>query len=192
MRIVGLLVASAALLICAALAFVQFGVFDVAASSPHSTAVRWLLSTTMERSVRRRAAELAPPPSPSDPGRVQAGFAAYEDMCAVCHGSPGAEPSVIARGLNPEAPRLDEAADRWSDAELFWILKHGVRMTGMPAFGTTHEDGELWDLVAFVRRLPSLSQSEYRALHGARGRNSGESHPHRHGEASPGSDHLHR
>lgn len=192
MRILGLLVASAALTIGAALAVVRSGVLDVAASSPHSATVRWLLSTTMERSVRRRAAHLAPPPSLADPARIEAGFAAYEDMCAVCHGSPGSEASVIARGLNPEAPRLDEVVDRWSDAELFWIVENGVRMTGMPAFGATHEDGELWDLVAFVRRLPSSSQSEYRALREARAQKSRQGHSNRPGEAAPRSNHLHR
>jgi len=191
MRIVVLLLGAAVLGICTALAVVLSGVIDVAASSPHSEPARWLLSTTMEHSVRRRARDLVPPPSLEDPGRVGAGFVAYEDMCAGCHGTPGAEPSVIAVGLEPEPPRLAEGPGDWSDRELFWIIKHGVRMTGMPAFGTTHQDGELWDLVAFLRRLPTLSESQYASLRDMRAPQRERGQSHHHGEAASGSHRGH-
>jgi len=145
----------------------------------------------MKRSVERRAAGLVAPASLADPARIERGFAAYDDMCAGCHGTPGAEPSVIARGLNPEAPRLAETAGDWADAELFWIVEHGIRMTGMPAFGATHEDGEIWDLVGFLRRLPRLSEAEYGALR--EGREPGHAHgrSHDHGEAAATAPHRH-
>ena len=189
MRIMVLLLGAAFLGICTALAVVLSGVVDVAASSPHSAPARWLLSTTMEHSVRRRARDLVPPPSLGDPGRGGAGFAAYEDMCAGCHGTPGAEPSVIAVGLEPEPPRLAEGPGDWSDAELFWIIKHGVRMTGMPAFGATHADSELWDVVAFLRQLPMLSEDEYASLRDARVPRYEHGHSQHHGEAGPAASH---
>jgi mono/diheme cytochrome c family protein len=190
MRILGLAFGAALVGLGAALAVVRSGVLDVAASSPHPAAARWLLSTTMEHSVRRRASRLVPPPSLAEPDRFRSGFAAYDDMCAGCHGAPGAEPGVIFRGLNPEAPRLVETAAGWSDAELFWIVKHGVRMTGMPAFGATHEDDELWDLVAFLRRLPTLSEREYAALREARDPRGAHEHSRSHRERAPTHPHA--
>jgi mono/diheme cytochrome c family protein len=161
-------VAAAILALGTALVGVFSGMVDVAASSSHPELVRRLLRTTMERSVVRRASDIVPPETLSDPRRIERGFAAYEDMCVVCHAAPGATPSVIARGLDPEPPSLSEAARRWSDAELFWIVEHGIRMTGMPSFGATHETHELWDVVAFLRQLQTLSEQQYDALRAAR------------------------
>jgi mono/diheme cytochrome c family protein len=150
--------------------YVYSGLYDAAAATPHSPPVRWLLSAAMRSSVERRAAGIVPPFSLENPERTRSGFAAYDDMCAVCHGTPGSEPSVIAQGLNPEAPDLADEADEWSDGELFWIIKQGIRMTGMPAFGPTHDEGELWDVVAFVRQLPELDAQEYQRLRDERAR----------------------
>lgn len=173
-----------------ALAVVFSGLVEVAASSPHPEVVRRLLRIAMEQSVERRAASIVPPPSLSAPGRLARGFAAYDDMCVVCHAAPGREPSVIARGLSPEPPRLSETVGRWTDAELFWIVEHGIRMTGMPSFGATHESDELWDLVVFLRQLETLSPQEYERLRAARQRS--ESAPGtRDGAAAHGRRHRH-
>jgi mono/diheme cytochrome c family protein len=150
------------------------GLPDVAATTPHAAVTEWVLSTTMVRSVRRRARGVSVPDDLGDPARARRGASAYDAMCAGCHARPGSEPSVVARGLLPEPPRLDEAGE-WSEAELFWIVQNGVRMTGMPAFGPTHSDAELWDLVALLRQLPTLSPPEYRALLDA-----SREHEHRH------------
>jgi mono/diheme cytochrome c family protein len=90
----------------------------------------------------------------------------------------------VARGLLPEPPELAVVAEEWSVAELFWITKHGIRMTGMPAFGPTHSDAELWEVVAFLRVLPALTPEAYRALLGpaADGGHDGHGHEHSHGE----------
>lgn len=161
--------------LAAALGTVLLGLPDVAATTPHWPITRWVLSTTMESAVERRAAETRAPDDLADSARIRAGAAAYDAMCVGCHAGPGVEAAALAKGLLPEPPELREAADEWSAAELFWITRHGVRMTGMPAFGPTHEDRELWDLVAFLQRLPELSPSQYRVLvraaesqHGAR------------------------
>jgi hypothetical protein len=83
----------------------------------------------------------------------------YPYSCRV--GAPGKDPTAIGKGLNPEPPYLPYVAARWSSAELFWIAKNGIRMTGMPAFGSTHKDEEIWKVVAFVQRLPKVSEEEY-------------------------------
>lgn len=146
------------------LAFVYSGAADVAATSPHWALTRWLLSTTMERSVRSRAAALTAPPGLDDEDELKDGGEEYAEMCAGCHGAPDEKPGVVARGLNPPPPKLVRAARDWTLAEVFWITKHGVRMTGMPAFGPTHSDPELWEIAAFVKRLPELDAASYRAL----------------------------
>ena len=146
------------------LAFMYSGLADVAATSPHWALTRWVLSTTMENAVRKQAKGIAPPASLDEDERVRAGAVAYDAMCAGCHGGPGVEPGVVGKGLNPEPPDLARAADEWSPEEMFWITKHGVRMTGMPAFGPTHSDEELWEMVALVKRLTRMSAAEYQAL----------------------------
>lgn len=163
-RVLILLLVLAIAAVGGGLAFVYSGLADVAATSPHWALTRWVLSTGMEKSVARHARGIAPPTFIDEDERVRAGAVAYDAMCAGCHGAPGVEPGVVGRGLRPESPDLAEVVDRWSPAEIFWIAKHGVRMTGMPAFGPTHSDEELWELVALVRRLPGMSPAEYRGL----------------------------
>jgi mono/diheme cytochrome c family protein len=147
------------------LAFLYSGVADVAASTPHWALTRWVLSTAMERSVERHAAGITPPPGFDSDEHVREGAREYDEMCAVCHGAPGRKHGHIGAGLNPEPPEFaEESGDEWSAAELFWVTQHGVRMTGMPAFGRSHKDAELWDVVALLKRLPHLSAQQYQAL----------------------------
>ena len=179
-----ILLVSLVLVIAAAgggLAFLYSGLADVAATSPHWTITGWVLSTTMRNAVRRHAKGIALPAFIDEDERIRAGAIAYDAMCAGCHGAPGVEPGVVGKGLNPEPPDLVRAADEWSPEEIFWISQHGVRMTGMPAFGPTHFDEELWEVVALVKRLPRMSAAEYEALLPARaGRERGHGHPHEH------------
>ena len=81
--------------------------------------------------------------------------------CVYCHGAPGKDPTDIGKGLNPEPPYLPDVVARWSGGELFWIAKNGIRMTGMPAFGSTHKDEEIWKVVAFIQRLPTVTEEDY-------------------------------
>ena len=94
------------------------------------------------------------------------GAVAYQAMCVGCHGAPGIARSEIGSDMTPRPPDLSQVAPRWSDRELFWIVKHGLRLAGMPAFGPTHGDDALWEVVGFVRTLPTLSAREYARLAG--------------------------
>ena len=96
--------------------------------------------------------------------QIRHGFEHFRETCVACHGAPGVPPAEMGRGLRPEPPPLAEAARHWSTAELFWIVKHGVKTTGMPAWSPTHDDEELWSIVAFVERLPTMSPDDYRRL----------------------------
>ncbi len=156
--IIGLLVAEA----CVALAIMWWGLVNVGADNPHPAVVRSYLSNTMEHSVQRHAQGLkAPAP---DRVSIAAGAVHYGRMCVLCHGAPGVEPLEIGKGLSPDPPDLMQTADEWTVEQVYWLVRHGVGDTGMPAFGPTHEEAELWAIAAFVKRLPRLTAAEFSKL----------------------------
>ena len=147
----------------AAVVFIYSGLYDVAAVTPHAAGTEWVLSTVMDRSVSRHAKGIQAPDLNGAP-MIKNGLGDYRELCAVCHGAPGAVPSDISQGLNPPAPYLGASANELTPAELFWVTKNGIKMTGMPAFGATHSDGEIWTVVAFLERLRTLTPDEYRTM----------------------------
>jgi mono/diheme cytochrome c family protein len=162
-----ILAAIGALAIIAALggAVVIFsGYFNVAASVPHTPLGHWLLSTAMERSVRYHAREIEAHTPQVTPALLAKGWRHYHAHCELCHGAPGVPPRGIGQGLNPKPSDLSETAPRWTARELFWIIKHGIRMTGMPAWGVSHDEEALWALVAFVQKLPRITPEQYQQL----------------------------
>jgi len=160
-----ILVVLLVLLLVGAFAFVWFGAFNVAATEKHSNVTLWLISLVRDRSIVMRAIASPPEPSLTDEQRIKAGLRSYQTMCATCHSAPGHKSSPVRKGLNPKPPRLDkQQVQRRSNAELYWIIAHGLRMTGMPAFGPTHNPEKIWGIVAFVRQLPQLSPQQYEAL----------------------------
>ena len=146
-----------------AIGFAYSGLYDVGASSPHGGFVHWLLSTTSHASVERRARDIEVP-NLEDEALQLAGVNDFNGMCAGCHGAPGQDPEAMGQGLNPPAPDLAEAAMEMTPAELFWVTKNGIKMTGMPAWGVTHDDDALWPVVALVKKLPDLDATGYQAL----------------------------
>jgi mono/diheme cytochrome c family protein len=176
------LLAAVLLVIAGGLAFMYSGVYDVSAKAPHGAATNWILETTMHASVERRARQIEAPEL-DERSLLLAGINDFEAMCVQCHGAPGRKPDALGQGLNPEAPDLVEAAREMSAEELFWITKNGIRMTGMPAWGATHEDDALWPIVALVTALPELDARAYAALlQQAEGHHAGDAsatdHPH--------------
>jgi|MDTG01.2.fsa_nt_gb mono/diheme cytochrome c family protein len=140
-------------LVLGALAFAYSGIYDVSASSAHSAPVRWLLHTTYHASMARRAEAVTVPDLTAERLRL-AGAGDFDAMCAICHGAPGREPGALGQGLNPAAPDLAESARHLTDAELFWETKHGIRMTGMPA----------WARLTTTRRCGRWSRSSASCL----------------------------
>jgi mono/diheme cytochrome c family protein len=149
--------------IAALAGYAYSGAYDVAASQPDNAAMRWLLVTARDRSIERRAAQITVP-ALTDPALVQEGFDHYHEMCTGCHLAPGMESSEIREGLNPHPPLLAKVAADSSPARLFWVIKNGVKMTGMPAWGTSHSDQMIWAIVAFIKQLPTLTPEQYRAM----------------------------
>jgi mono/diheme cytochrome c family protein len=151
------------LLAVAGAAFIYSGAFDVAASTPHNAFEQWLLNTAMIRSVMAKSGDINRPPNFTD-DMVKDGFNHYDDMCTVCHSGPGIEQSEISKGLNPQAPNLADAVKFWTPRQLFWIIKNGVKMTGMPSFGKTHDDNKIWSIVAFIEKLPGMTAEQYQQI----------------------------
>jgi mono/diheme cytochrome c family protein len=155
---------SALLVVVAACALaLHAGIYNVAADVPHTGPVFWLLQTARERSVAVRATTVAVPADLGNARRIVSGAGQYAEMCADCHLAPGLKRTEIARGLYPRAPELRRGTDL-TPAEEFWVVKHGLKMTGMPAWGVTHDDEVLWDVVAFLRKLPELTPDQYQSL----------------------------
>lgn len=139
------------------------GWVDVSATKPESGIVQWLLVTARDHSIRTRAGSIAVP-SLDDSLLIMKGFDHYNEMCVTCHGAPGREPDEIAKGLNPPGPVLAHLSSSRNPAETFLIIKNGIKMTGMPAWGPTHDDTAIWGMVAFVRHLPEVSAEQYKEM----------------------------
>jgi mono/diheme cytochrome c family protein len=122
-----------------------------------------MLNTTMRRSVIFSAGAVGDPPVLSVQS-VEEGFDHYDEMCTTCHGGPGIERSEVGKRLNPRAPDLAEVVKACTPRQLFWIAKHGVRMTSMPSFGVTHDHKEIWSIVTFIDKLPGMSPGQYQQM----------------------------
>ena len=150
------------ILVAIGVAIVLGGLLPVAASTSDGPALRWALTEAREHGVQRSAARLTAPRS--TPADIREGGSHFKGMCEECHGGPGAEPGEFAAGMNPHPPNLSRAAGDLSVEQVFWIAKNGLRMTGMPAFGKTDDDDDLWKVAAFVKRLPQFPAAEYASL----------------------------
>lgn len=163
MKIVSMLVIAVIIGLIVVVGFVYSGLYNVSATSPHSGFANWVMSTTMHASVDRRAKNIDVP-NLDDEALQLAGINDFDAMCAACHGAPGRDPEAMGQGLNPPAPDLKESAAHRTAAELFWVTKHGIKMTGMPAWGASHDDEALWPVVAFMTVLPKLSADTYQSM----------------------------
>jgi mono/diheme cytochrome c family protein len=152
------------LIVAAALAaaFIFSGIYDIGADAPHSKVVYSTLERLRDKSIERHAGGIIVPGDLNSPKRIEAGAGLYQEMCTGCHLGPGLERTEISQGLYPAAPELARGDDL-SAAEQFWVIKHGVKLSAMPAWGKTHNDDLIWDMVAFIRQLPKMSPDQYRA-----------------------------
>ena len=140
------------------------GLIDFSAARAPGHLEERLATFALDRSIARRAAKVANPLADS-PEAAAAGLALFRTHCVDCHGAPGADPTEGGASLNPPAPGLTlPRVQARPDGELRWIVSNGIRMTGMPAFGASRSEKEIWQLVAAVRRLTRLSPEERRIL----------------------------
>jgi mono/diheme cytochrome c family protein len=146
--------------ILAACLFIRSGLFDVAASKPHSALIYWIVKTTMIHSVKRHARGISPP-APFTAAQAAAGFCAFETHCVMCHGALSVGRQTWVNGMTPDPPYLADAPQRWTPGELFWIIRNGVKMTAMPAWQTRLSERDTWNLVAFLEGPPNRQPGVY-------------------------------
>lgn len=153
----------------AALVTIHAGLYDVSATDQHTAPVYWALEAGMRNAVRLRARNISPPELSSD-ALVQRGFLLHRDACVQCHGAPGVPPEDVGKALLPAPNNLVQTAREWKAAEIYWVTKNGLKMTGMPAWGLRYPEDDLWAIVAFVKHLPRLTAADYAAMANDEGR----------------------
>jgi len=173
------------LAIIAAVAAVVFffgGFYNVAATQPDPGFVASALRYVRTASIDRHAAD-SPPIPMEDAATIQAGARAFASRgCANCHGAPGVMWAKFSEGLRPDPPDLKEDEDvrALTPAQIFWVVRNGINMTGMPGFGLSDPpvpDQEIWTIAAFVKKLPDVSEADYKAWTADAAPHAGEAEP---------------
>jgi cytochrome c553 len=147
-----------------AFGFAWSGLYNVAASEGHLRLTAWFLHFVMRSSVSTHAASIDPPPGFDRPAMVGRGAGHFARGCAPCHGAPGVPPSPIAHEMLPAPPDLSKAVPKWEVDELFWIIRHGIKYAGMPAWPAQVREDEVWAVTAFLLELPGMAPESYREL----------------------------
>jgi mono/diheme cytochrome c family protein len=151
------------LTLCAALAaavVIGGGLYDVASTRQHWQVTHTVLETAMQQSVRWRSRDIAEPPL-TDERMVLRGAACFQAKCVQCHGAPGVAQGDIGKSMQPLPGPLIDSRHRWRARELYWVTRHGIKMSGMPAWQHRLDDDEIWDIVAFLQRRPDLNAVVY-------------------------------
>ena len=143
------------------LGFLWSGLYNVGADDPHTRPMLAMMETLRENSIHARSKSLQPP-NLDDPQLILKGAGQYAAMCTGCHLAPGMEDSEIRPGLYPQPPELSKV--RVDPKDAFWVIKHGVKMSAMPAWGGSHDDPTIWSMVAFLRKLPDLTPAQYKDI----------------------------
>lgn len=142
--------------------FIFAGVYNIGADAPHYKPVYMALEQLRDRAIKHHARNIVVPADLNSPARISAGAGLYTEMCTGCHLGPGLEKTEMSQGLYPQAPELARGQDQTA-AEQFWTIKHGIKLSAMPAWGKTHDDQLIWDMVAMVRALPKMTPEQYKA-----------------------------
>lgn len=142
-------------------AFVYSGLYNIGADDHHTKLVHSALQTLRDRSIHMRSQDIKVPDL-EDPQLILKGAGQYAAMCTQCHLTPGQTDSEIRPGLYPQPPNL--AQERVDPKDAFWVIKHGVKMSAMPAWGFSHEDPAIWSMVAFLQKLPDMTAAQYKDI----------------------------
>jgi len=143
--------------------YISSGSYDISQLTPHNSLTKWMINTTKHKSIDKRMEGIEVPSNLTDTDMLALGFEHYDEMCVSCHGAPGEEPDELAKGLYPKPPKIYKR-DGEDPREFFWIIKNGIKMTSMPAYGPTHDDAKIWAITAFVtKKLPKMNEDEYHA-----------------------------
>jgi mono/diheme cytochrome c family protein len=180
------LVAVVVIFLILAIGFIWSGAYNVGADDAHTRPVYAVLETARNRSIDTRASKLQLPANLTDPARIRQGAGNYSAMCTGCHLRPGKTGTELSRGLYPAPPNL--AKTPVDPARAFWVIKHGIKASGMPAWGKSMKDEYIWNMAAFLQELPKLDAAQYDAMVASSGGHShggNESEPHEHAVGGP-------
>ncbi len=147
-----------------ALALTSAGLVSISASSGHWPVTSWFLHYSMRRAVSTQSLGIKVPNDLADPALILKGAGHFESGCLTCHGAPGRGQSLIVQQMTPQPPYLPPRINLWEPQELFWIVRHGIKFTAMPAWPALKRDDEVWAIVAFLQQLPQMSAERYRQL----------------------------
>jgi len=150
------------LVIVAAGVWVYSGSYNIGADVPHWALTQKVLSVLRERSIEVHSDHVTTVPNLEDPALVKLGAQHYREMCTGCHLAPGMTSSEMREGLYPRPPNLTRFAP--DPVEAFWVIKHGIKMSAMPAWGKTHDDHKIWAMVAYLQKQPHMSVARYQEL----------------------------
>ena len=141
--------------------FAYSGLYNVGADDHHWPLTYRALQTVRDRSIHVRSEHIEVP-NLEDPQLILKGAGQYAAMCTGCHLPPGGKESEMREGMYPKPPDLSRVHIAPQDA--FWVIKHGIKMSAMPAWGESHDDPTIWSMVAFLQKLPSMSPAQYEAI----------------------------
>ncbi|HEY1725760.1 MAG TPA: cytochrome c [Steroidobacteraceae bacterium] len=170
------------------------GLYNIGADEPHSAITYRALKMIRSRSIQVRSDEIKVPKL-DDPQLILKGAGQYAAMCTSCHLQPGVENSELRQGLYPQPPKLSKV--HLAPQQAFWVIKHGIKMTAMPAWGTSHDDETIWSMVAFLEKLPAMTPQEYKDIvekappDEDMDMSPGANHEHAHGNSDPDDDRDH-
>ncbi len=157
------------------------GAYNMAATEKHWGITEKIIAWVRESSIEARAKNLEAPPL-DDTEVLLKGAEHYNAMCTTCHLAPGLKPTELSIGLYPQAPVFhqresvnDPAKKLEHIREYFWVIKNGLKMTAMPAWGLSHDDNSIWAMAAFVLKMSHMTPEQYENLI-----NSAKDHSHDH------------
>ena len=159
--VIATLIVALAIIVIGVGAFVYSGIYNIGADVHHSKPVRALIESLVDRSVARRDTDLALPEL-DNPQWILVGAGQYAAKCSSCHLAPGQAENGLRRGLYPQPPHL--ARFHPEPRHAFWVIKHGIKMSAMPAWGYSLDDAAIWNLVAFLQKMPDLTPAQYQEM----------------------------
>lgn len=164
MRLLALIGVLALIALVGGAGYLLTGAYDIAAANPDPAPIASILERVRNASIARHATDKPPFPE-GDKNAIQQGARAFSEAgCVNCHGGPGVDWAKFAEGMNPDPPDLKDVAKARSVGQIFWVVKNGIRMTGMPSFAKAGlKDDRIWQIAAFVKAIPSVSEADYKS-----------------------------
>lgn len=166
-------------IVIATAGYLVAGGYNIAADEPHWVVTSVLINLVRERSIETRAETITVPTNLSDAKRVAQGAGLYAEMCVECHLAPGLQDTELRKGLYPQPPNLTQVK-KLDSREAYYVITHGIKLTAMPAWGKSHSEEQVWDMVAFLHKLPELTPERFKVMTASANLHE---HGHEHGEA---------